>query len=239
MKALKSRKSAIAIAALALAAAGTTANAELFQMEFTITYDSYDYFGDDFLFDLPANLTVTGTVVWDSDAITFSNNGVNSHYWEYVSLNAVGVGSLDDGTDIGFTITRGPTNGSPSNVIQTVHSPSQNASNMYWRGRLDAIPSAFDFGRFNISTLGVPAMPDFTSLLPCRVGEYLDGGAFRGDFSLDDENFNSYNFNTSSVSTSIITIQDPVACPADFTGDGVLDFFDIAGFLSSYTDGCP
>ena len=131
MKTQLKRKSTILIAALAAVTAGTTANAELFQIDFTITYDSYDFFGEDLLFDLPALLTVTGTVVWDSDAITFSNNGVNSHYWEYLSFEAVGVGSLDDGTDIGFTINRGPTNGNSSNVIQTVHSGS--ASNMYWR----------------------------------------------------------------------------------------------------------
>jgi len=52
-----------------------------FQMKFIITSDSYDYFGDDFLFNQPANLAETGTVVWDCEATTFSNNRVNSHFW--------------------------------------------------------------------------------------------------------------------------------------------------------------
>ena len=30
--------------------------------------------------------------------------------------------------------------------------------------------------------------------------------------------------------------QDPVA---DFTGDGVLDFFDVSAFLNAYNAGCP
>lgn len=224
-----------AIAALVAATTCTTVNAELLKMEFTIAYDSYQF---DFGPDLPTNLTVTGTVIWDTEVSSFSNNGVNSHYWEYLSFEAVGVGTLDNGTDVGFTITRGPTDGSAAYVIQSVHSPTQNASNMYWRGSLDTTPASFDFGSFDVSTLGVTAMPEYESLLPCRISEYESGGAFRGDYTLFDKEFSLYLFNTSSVSV-VITEHVPPVCTADINGDGVLDFFDISAFLTEFTAGCP
>ena len=211
---------------------GTSANAQLFQMDFTIAYDSYEFdFGD----ELPTDLTVTGTVIWDANVSAFSDNGVNSHYWEYLSFEAVGVGILDDGTDVGFTINRGPTAGNANYVIQSVHSPSQNASNMYWRGSLDATPAGFDFGSFNISTLGVTAMPAFESPLPSTISGYESGGAFRDSFTLFDDDFNSYDFNASSMSV-VITEFD---CIADINGDGVIDFFDISGFIQAFAAGCP
>lgn len=224
-----------AIAALVAATTCTTVNAELLKMEFTISYDTYQF---DFGPELPTDLTVTGTVIWDTEVPSFSDNGVNSHSWEYLSFEAVGVGTLIDGTDVGFTITRGPTDGNAFYVIQSVHSPSQNASNMYWRGRLDTTPAGFDFTSFSVSTFGVTAMPEFESLLPCRINEYESGGAFRGDYIIYDKDFNSYNFNTSSISVVITEYVSPV-CTADINGDGALDFFDISAFLTEFSAGCP
>lgn len=224
-----------AIAALVAATTCTTVNAELYQLDFTITYDTYEF---DFGPELPTDLVVTGTVIWDSDVSAFSDNGVNSHYWEYMSFEAVGVGSLADETDVGFTITRGPTDGNANYVIQSVHSSTNSASNMYWRGRLDTTPAGFDLAIFNVSTLGVTAMPAFESPLPNTISGYESGGAFRGSFTLYDENFDGYRFNTSSVSVVITELVPPV-CTADINGDGVLDFFDISAFLQAYSAGCP
>lgn len=235
MKTLKDTTSSIAIAALLAATTCTTVNAELFQLDFTITYDTYEF---DFGPELPTDLVVTGTVIWDSDVSAFSDNGVNSHYWEYMSFEAVGVGSLVDGTDVGFTITRGPTAGNANYVIQSVHSPSNSASNMYWRGGLDAVPVGFDFGSFDISSLGVTAMPAFESPLPNTISGYESGGAFRSSFTLFDENFDSYRFNTSSVSV-VITEYVPPVCTADINGDGNLNFFDVSAFLNAFAAGCP
>jgi hypothetical protein len=207
-------------------------------MQFTVIYNSYDFIGDQFLNDQPANLTVTGTVVWDSEAITFLNNGVNSHFWEFISFEAVGVGSLDDGTNIGFTISNGPTDGNPSTVIQSVHSPSQNASNVYWRSQLTTAPSGFSFGTFNIHTFGLSAMPEFGSLLPCRISEYENGSAFEGEYFLSDSNLNSYSF-TQAVSVSTVISEYTSTCSGDFNGDGHLNFLDISAFLSAFSAGCP
>ena len=40
---------------------------------------------------------------------------------------------------------------------------------------------------------------------------------------------------SATVSLDVVALGSPAACPADLTGDGVLDFFDVSAFLSAYT----
>ena len=43
-----------------------------------------------------------------------------------------------------------------------------------------------------------------------------------------------------AVSVTLLSCEDPVDdCPADMTGDGVLDFFDISAFLSAFSTQDP
>ena len=210
---------------------GTSANAQLFQMDYTIAYDRYDI---DFSSGGTTDLTVTGSILWDSQAPSTGGNNVNVHYWDYLSHEAVAVGTLDNGTDVGFTINTGPTNGSSQNRIHTTHIPSQSLSWMRWSARLENLAPAWDFGgSFYIRNYDGIGMPLFESPLPSTPAGY--GSGFEGDLELYDQDFNSYQFIPNSVSV-VITEFD---CIADINGDGIVDFFDISGFIQAFAAGCP
>jgi hypothetical protein len=245
MKAQRNSKWSIVIAAFVGATAVTTANAQLFQMEFTAVYDQYSEVSGP---TTPGFAYVSGTVVWDSQAPSTSNNGVNSHKWDYLSFEGQGSGCLPGGAGFILTISHGPSDGNSSRNIQTVHITSQNSSNMYWRASPEfssGDPGVDVFGGFNMNTLGVQAMPDFTSPLPDTAADYegtsgFDPLLYVSSFDFDTGEFTDGDFHLASV-TVVITPFEPTApeCPVDMNEDGTLDIFDVFEFIAQFNAGCP
>jgi len=226
------------IAVVVAATAATTANAQLFQMEFTAVYK--DYFNSGGGGTQTGVVMVTGTVVWDSQTPSTFTNGSNSRSWDYISFEARGIGHLEGGHEIDFTLDLGPS-GSTSNSIQTVHIPSQNASNMYWRSNIDPFNTGSGVwdGSFYIFAGNAPGMPDFTSPLPTTAAGYEGSNGFSPRLSFTDADFNFIDMELESSTVVITPLNPDPPCIADINGDGELNFFDVSAYISLFTAGCP
>ncbi len=85
---------------------------------------------------------------------------------------------------------------------------------------------AQDFSISSYSIAGGAAVLEGGSIiLTGNTGQPVTGPMMGGGFSL------TAGFTQGST--------NPPACPADLTGDGILNFFDVSAFLAAYSAGLP
>ncbi len=201
--------SAIALLSCSLAIGGA-ANAAMLRLDFTATFDELEGFDHSLgnLVTFPANITMSGTVTWDSTISPYASNGVNSRSWEYASFEAVveggfvGFGSIP--RDVGITAST-PAAPGGLNHIQGVHRPG-NGSELYWKNSNWATPPGFASGAFEINTFEVAAMPLFASPLPSDPGDYYGDIPFNIRYDLIDFGFNSeYSIRNPAISSFVVT----------------------------------
>ena len=68
--------------------------------------------------------------------------------------------------------------------------------------------------------------------------QIITGGAVSGNFNTiqSPETYPNFDFIAQYDATSVTLI---LSCTVDFSGDGMLDFFDVSAFLQAFTNGCP
>ncbi len=225
------------VPALLAALAAPAAHANPLRIDFTVHF-SQATGGPHNLGTFNANVTVTGSYTWDSSAVPFFNNGVNTHYFPNTGFNEVCTGTVHDGgpVNVGFTATYAG-GGTTTSPIQTVHSGGN--SDVYWRsggGHL-AAPAGY-LGTFEIQLLLDPALPLYTSPLPANPGDYSGPYGFSADYILERSNGNGPDYYFSSPDQVHVTVT--AICYANCDGSTtspMLNVLDFSCFLNRYAAG--
>lgn len=201
-------RTAMLLGAGAAAAGGVgTASAQIFQIDFSATFDSVerrDITGD--TVDLSADLTVSGTAVWDSATGIFFTNGLNSNFFLYDTMEVTGSGTIDasfTGSTVGNNVP---------NSIQAVHIPSQSGSFLFWR--INEIETDLlgqgSATAFELRGGTIGSMPMFGSPLPDDIAGYPTADSFfmRYRVSISDT---EYGFSSSNVSVTYTVVPAPAS----------------------------
>ncbi len=206
------------------------ANAAMLQLDFSATYNEIR--GEQYvignLADLPADVTVSGTVTWDSSLSPFLHNGVSNRAYEYTSFDAVVEGSFVDFDsnlrDVGITPSTPAVPDSFNNLEVAHHNPT-NGSSLTWNNVNWSPPAGFGSGVFSIHSGQISAMPFSISPLPSAPGDYYGAIPFWLQFRLQDFGASTHYSFHDPVSTSFVVTEVPTP--------GAAALFGIAGLVAT------
>ncbi len=199
------------------------ANAAMLQLDFFVTFDhvSGTEFSTGQFGDLPAHVTMSGSVTWDTSLPPLSSDGVSNRDWEYTSFEAVVAGSFLDfdsnATGVSFTPSTPAVPGNGNGLATSLNAGSGDTS-MSWINSNWTMPAAFSGGSFGIFSPGISAMPHITSPLPSDPGDYYGDSPIQLICTFSTHDNDIYSFVDPSISSFVVREVVPAPGAATLLG---------------------